>query len=160
MGKVSTFVLILCCAAPVIAEDYRNCPQAADQLIIVGPAPVAFRLNVANFSADSTVSIFQYPLGGILEQPGPTDLDFIFVPMADFRGTTTFTYRLTPPRGCGNGTTLRTVTLAGGTAESTASGLVVPEEACGIGMCGAGMVSMLPLMFLGLVRKKISRRTR
>jgi hypothetical protein len=157
MGKILTLVVLLICALSigglpesVNAQDGRNCPIALDQYVIVGSGPAAFSARVENFNDKCQLSIFQYPLGGILEQPGPTPLDFLFVPETDFRGTTTFSYRLTVPRGCGNGTILKTVTLARGTSESTASGVVPPPTVCGAGMCGAGMSSLMlmPLMLV------------
>jgi hypothetical protein len=117
------------------AEPARNCPAITDQFIVISKTqPTAFRLNVFNLG-DSTVSIFQFPLGGILQQPGPTPLDFVFVPMPDFGGTTTFAYRLIPPPGCSIDYPIGHVTLAGGTADGTDAGLNQPpiEELCGEG---------------------------
>ena len=130
------------------AQTGRNCPIAADQTVIVGAGPITFSLNVQNYSANDIISIFQYPLGGILEQ-GPTPLDFVFVPMTDFRGTTTFTYRLQTSSGCGSLSILKTVTLARGTSESTASGVVPPPQPT---LCGIPIASMtlMPLMLMFL----------
>ncbi|GJQ27396.1 MAG: hypothetical protein HBSAPP02_24280 [Phycisphaerae bacterium] len=117
----------------------RNCPEAHDQFVGVSGGAVAFRLHIDN-PDDSRISIFQYPLGGILEQAGPTNLDYVFVPSADFRGTTTFTYRLIPPLGCTRSTQLGRVTLAGGplpggSIDTAPSGLAPPPETpatCGV----------------------------
>src|SRR4051812_38503419 len=111
------FLLVVALGQQVYAEETRNCPIGFDQLIVVYGQPVAFQLHVENYNAQAAVSIFQYPLGGILEQDGPTPLDFVFVPTADFRGTTTFTYRLSLPDGCASPTQLKTVTFAGAPAE-------------------------------------------
>ncbi|HKQ46553.1 MAG TPA: hypothetical protein VJZ71_00615 [Phycisphaerae bacterium] len=142
----------LCAAAfvavvsTVRAEPARNCPALADQFIIISKTqPTAFRLNVFNLG-DSTISIFQFPLGGILQQPGPTPLDFVFVPMPDFGGTTTFAYRLIPPPGCSVDFPVGYVTLAGGTADGTDAGLNDPpvEE-----LCGEGFPLFFPFALLG-----------
>lgn len=152
-----------------------NCPKLADQLVIVPTSgPIAFQLDVFDLG-DGTVNIFQYPQGGILEQTGPTPLDFVFVPQSDFRGTTTFTYRLTPPVGCPRSVQLGRVTLAGGTAGSvaegdatTASGLVEPPpdptflEVVGgalIGhVCGLSFVPMTLCTFGAMLSARWLRR--
>lgn len=133
-------------AATANAQTGRNCPVAVDQTVLVGPGPIEFTLNIQNYTANDIVSIFQYPLGGILEQ-GPTPVDFVFVPMTDFRGTTTFTYRLQTSSGCGSLSVLKTVTLARGTAESTASGVVPPPQPT---LCGIPVASMtlMPLLLM------------
>lgn len=164
-GNFSGAVRHACAAAlcaiiltsPAAAEP--NCPTQSDQAVIVPPGrPVAFRLLI-NDLGEGTVSIFQYPAGGILEQTGPSPLDFVFVPQIDFRGTTVFTYRLTPPTGCPRSVVLGRVTLAGGNAgslaeqnETTASGLVDPPAQPGLfdlvaaglisNACGVGIVPM------------------
>lgn len=176
MGMKYTHVVICLCAlvalkatlpgvpAPQSADaQTRNCPEAYDQFVGVSGGAVAFRLHIDN-PDDSRISIFQYPLGGILEQTGPTDLDYVFVPSADFRGTTTFTYRLIPPLGCTRSTQLGRVTLAGGplpggSIDTAPSGLVPPPEAPAT--CG---VLPLPLFAsagaVGFAARRRSRRTR
>ncbi len=162
-GSIRAKRLVLCAAAIMVgvAHDLRaerNCPRIDDQVVIVhGGNPTAFSLAVSDLG-EGTVSIFQHPLGGILQQAGSSPLDFVFVPQLDFNGTTTFTYRLIPPRGCGNGAMLGTVTIVGGYAgiaeehtDTTAEGLVPPPErnplasllhAFGGGACGVGMTAM------------------
>lgn len=153
-------------ASTAIAEV--NCPSLVDQTVVVPQGrPVTFRLLVSELG-DGTVSIFQYPAGGILEQSGATPLDFVFVPQIDFRGTTTFTYRLTPPVGCPRSVQLGRVTLASGNAGSlaednatTASGVVNPprepglfdlvaagliSNACGVGFAPFGMLTAIALI--------------
>lgn len=160
-----------------IAEAQVNCPRQADQVVIVPHnQPVAFRILVSDLGV-GTISVFQYPQGGILEQTGPTPLDFVFVPQLDFRGTTTFTYRLTPPVGCPRGTLLGHVTLAGGNAGSqaegnatTISGLVQPPEppslfeqiARGLAgrVCGLGAAPMSLVTFAFLFGARAHRATR
>jgi hypothetical protein len=184
-------------SASVIREasaDDRNCPSVSDQVVNVTPGqPVSFRVDVRN-PEGSGISIFQYPLGGILEQAGPTGqqsssfalLDFTFIPGAEFRGSTTFTYRLTPPVGCGRGVLLGKVTLVGGPADSTASGLTVDPNtglsqdptkdqidplsllailalarsagAFGAPLCGLGLVPFFAFIGLALVGLRIARR--
>lgn len=166
-----------CMTSP--ASGQINCPTQADQAVIVPHGrPVAFRLLVNDLGV-GTVSIFQFPAGGILEQTGPTPLDFVFVPQLDFRGTTTFTYRLTPPFGCPRTVQLGRVTLASGNAGSleeenatTASGVVDPpaepglidlvaagliSNACGVGLLPFGLVSTFA-MLAGKGRTRNRRR--
>ena len=150
------------------AAAQQNCPTQSDQAVIVPPGrPVAFRLLVSDLG-QGAVSIFQYPAGGILEQTGPSPLDFIFVPQLDFRGTTVFTYRLTPPSGCPRSVVLGRVTLASGNAgslaeqnETTASGVVDPpaqpglfdliaagliSSACGVGIVPMGLIAGMAML--------------
>lgn len=106
----------------------RNCPTVSSQVIRADSGQSAiFRLRATN-AETSTITIFQYPLGGILQQVGPTPLDYAFVPGPEFSGTTDFTYRLTPPFGCGDGALLGRVTIVGSPATSTAEGLDVDPE--------------------------------
>jgi hypothetical protein len=107
------------------------------------------------------VTIFQYPLGGVLQQAGPTPLDFVFVPNADFNGTTSFMYRITPPAGCPRGTELRRVDLAGGYSDSTAAGLVptVPPHLCGVSISLAVVTSAMMIVMMLLGRRPGLRRT-
>ena len=142
--SAAAFVML---ASNVRAEPARNCPAITDQFVIISKThPTAFRLNVFNLG-DSTISIFQFPLGGVLQQPGPTPLDFVFVPMPDFGGTTTFAYRLIPPPGCSVDYPVGYVTLAGGTADGTDAGLNDPpvEE-----LCGEGFSFLFPFALLAL----------
>ena len=150
------------------AAAQQNCPTQSDQAVIVPVGrPVAFRLLVNNLG-EGGISIFQYPAGGILEQTGPSPLDFVFVPQLDFRGTTAFTYRLTPPSGCPRNVVLGRVTLAGGNAgslaeqnETTASGVVDPpaqpglfdlvaagliSSACGVGIVPMGLIACVAML--------------
>lgn len=141
-------------SSTVLADPPRNCPTFENQSVIISKGgPTAFRLNVTDLG-DGTVSIFQFPLGGILQQPGPTPLDFIFVPMPDFGGTTTFTYRLTPPVGCGHGVQLGKVTLAGGVSDGTDYGLNEPPKEDPnqwlIDLCGAGLPLLFPFTIFGM----------
>lgn len=163
----------------------RNCPEALDQLVIVEPGvPTAFRLHVVNVvernrdgfapwddrsgfdaevdgaeprSSSAQISVFQYPLGGVLQQTGPTPLDFVFVANADFNGTTEFTYRINPPAGCPGGFVLGSVTLAGGASDGTAAGVVptVPTRLCGVSLPHALSTAALSIAFVGSrVRKR------
>jgi hypothetical protein len=165
MGKsLRRFAVALCAAAllatasNVHADPARNCPALSDQVVIISKTqPTSFRLNVFN-ADDSSISIFQFPLGGILQQSGPTDLDFVFVPMPDFNGTTTFAYRLIPPPGCSVDFPVGYVTLAGGTADGTDAGLNEPpiEE-----LCGEGFPFFFPftlLAFFAAPRTRSGRR--
>jgi hypothetical protein len=142
--------------SPAARGQGRNCPSVVDQLVPVTPGTAAaFRLNVVNGEAGG-ISVFQYPLGGVLQSAGPTALDFVFIPTAGFAGTTTFTYRLTPPSECGGGAMLGRVTLVAGPAQGTASGLAVHDPARGL--CGAGL---LPLaMSCGMIASGGCRRRR
>jgi len=133
----------------------RNCPENADQVIAVTPGqPAIFRIAVHHLG-DGQVSIFQYPLGGSLQQSGPTPLDFVFIPQQDFNGSTDLTYRVIPPFGCPRTVQLGRVTLVGGHADSTAVGLVptVPSTLCGIG-------SFAPLGIVGITLFRTQRRGR
>ena len=126
-ASVCLLVLTACsvCALTAQADPPRNCPIIADQVVNVqGGQPVVFTLSIEN-PVGSSISIFQYPLGGVTEQNGPTPLDFTFIPGSDFSGSTTLTYRVTPPVGCTHSAMLGKVTLVGGPATSTASGLEV-----------------------------------
>ena len=143
-------IAIVCTNLVLRADPVRNCPSLEDQSVIISTTgPTAFKLRVADLG-DGTVNIFQFPLGGILQQPGPTPLDFIFVPMPDFGGTTTFTYRLTPPVGCDRGTQLGKVTLAGGVSDGTDSGLNAPRTGL-FDLCGAGLPLLFTLTVLGMI---------
>lgn len=126
--------VIVCAAITSIATagrldaQTRNCPTVSSQVIRADSGQTAiFRLRATN-AETSAITIFQYPLGGILQQVGPTALDYAFVPGPDFNGTTDFTYRLTPPFGCGDGALLGRVTIVGSPATSTAEGLDVDPE--------------------------------
>lgn len=143
--------------SPAPAQE-RNCPLVANQVIqICCGQPVTFHLAVTNPEL-SIISIFQYPLGGILQQTGPTQLDYSFVPGRDFPGTTSFTYRVTPPAGCLNGVKLGHVDLVGGPATTTAAGLPVNPDtgiapasppqgiACGFGVFPALLFTGLSLL--------------
>lgn len=160
--EAPAFCAVLLCSlwftSTVRAEPPRNCPKLANQSVIISKTePTAFQLNVTDLGR-GTISIFQFPLGGILEQPGPTPLDFIFVPNPDFGGTTTFTYRLTPPDGCARGLQMGKVTLAGGVSDGTDYGLNEPPKPQPhnwlLDLCGAGLPLLLPLTLMGLVVTK------
>ncbi|RIK68140.1 MAG: hypothetical protein DCC65_04795 [Planctomycetota bacterium] len=163
--------------APSGAIAQTNCPKLSDQLVLVTTAqPVAFQLDVTDLGT-GTVSVFQYPLGGILEQVGP--LEFVFVPQLDFRGTTQLTYRVTTPVGCPQASLLGRVTLAGGNAGSleeenatTAIGLVEPPKepdlfelvavgivssACGLGFAPMSVVTFAMLVAGGRWRRRPRR---
>jgi hypothetical protein len=179
--RAACMVLIL--AGPALA-DARNCPTIQDQTVaVVAGVPAPIRLNVTN-ADDSTLSVFQYPLGGILEPAGTSGLDWTFIPGEAFQGSTTFTYRLTPPVGCGNGAMLGRVTLVGGPAQSTATGLADPvtglsdaeeddfdplevlavlailREAglTGSGLCGLGAIPFFTFTGLFLIGARTLRR--
>ncbi|MFQ5495330.1 MAG: hypothetical protein ACE5EX_08090 [Phycisphaerae bacterium] len=133
----------------------RNCPTVEDQVVTINlNQPTAFRLRVRE-AAESTVSIFQFPLQGSLQQAGPTPLDFVFVPAPDFDGSTTFTYRVVPPVGCPRSVQLGRVTLTGGNAAGTAVGLAPPPvpTACGVGLAGPALLCC-GLLGLGLIRRR------
>lgn len=155
-------VFALCAAlmlAQSVAMDVRAqdgiCPDIQDQLVIVTESqPTAFRLDVKNLG-DAKVSIFQFPLRGILEQTGPSPLDYAFVPGANFNGTTSLVYRVSPPLSCPGGEMLGRVTFAGGTAEGTAIGLV-PET----GVCGVGAIGLAVAGFAVAVIRRAGRRRR
>lgn len=161
------------------AAAQQNCPTQSDQAVIVPPGrPVAFRLLVIDLGAGD-VSIFQFPAGGILQQTGPSPLDFVFVPQLDFRGTTVFTYRLTPPAGCPRSVVLGRVTLASGNAgslaeenETTASGVVDPpaqpglfdlvaagliSSACGVGIVPMGLIAGMAML---LGKRRVNAKNR
>jgi len=132
----------------------RNCPVVEDQLVIVDPIrPTPFRLRVADLG-EGQISIFQFPLRGTLQPTGPTPLDFVFVPAADFDGTTTFTFRLVPPPGCPRSVQLGRVTLAGGQAAGTATGLApaMNPTLCGIGLFGPLLLAAAFTTLLGTAR--------
>lgn len=168
---------VLTLLAPSGAIAQTNCPKLSDQLVLVTTAqPVAFQLDVTDLGT-GTVSVFQYPLGGILEQVGP--LEFVFVPQLDFRGTTQLTYRVTTPVGCPQASLLGRVTLAGGNAGSleeenatTAIGLVEPPKepdlfelvavgivssACGLGFAPMSVVTFAMLVAGGRWRRRPRR---
>src|ERR1041385_5746614 len=88
------FGIAICTAPEVRADEPRNCPIIRDQVINVevGHATI-FQLTIQN-PEGSRVSIYQYPLGGALQQSGPTPLDFVFLPGKEFNGFSVFTYRL------------------------------------------------------------------
>lgn len=136
-----TLIVALCMSAVFMAlstESFaqgRNCPETADQTVFVSPGqPVAFRLNVQNIG-DAQLTIFQYPLGGVLQQSGPSSIDFTFVPQLGFNGTTEMTYRIIPPYDCARSVQLGRVQLVGGFTDGTATGLVptLPPTICGLG---------------------------
>jgi hypothetical protein len=151
--------------ASIAPAQERNCPRAIDQVIqVCCGQPVTFRLSVINPEL-AIISIFQYPLGGILTQTGPTKLDYSFVPGPEFPGTTSFTYRLTPPAGCYNGVQLGHVDLVGGPATTTAAGLPVNPDTGVAGFpppqgvaCGAGIFPTLLFSVISLVSLRTSTR--
>lgn len=127
--------------AATARAQVRLCPQLEDQRVLVEEGrPTAFRVRVTGLG-DGDISIFQFPLRGILQQAGPTPLDFVFVPAAGFNGTTEFAYRVIPPADCDQTNVLiGRVTLAGGTAPGTAVGLAPPPGLCGIGPLGLALL--------------------
>ncbi len=143
---------------PQVSSAQRNCPTVEDTLVVTQPnQPAAIHLPVTN-AGDSEVTVFQLPLGGELWPTGPTQLDYVFIPNADFSGRTTITFRVSPPRGCGNGTLLSTVTLVGSgtTATLDLTGPVgVAPAVCGL---GASAVPMLAFPFFACIR--VARRKR
>jgi len=161
--KLTRYVLALCTAVILVlfmAVDVRAqdglCPNSQNQLVIVSEGqPTAFRLRVNNLG-DAQVSIFQFPLRGILEQTGPSPLDYVFLPGANFNGTTSLVYRVSPPFGCPGGEQLGRVTFAGGTAEDTAVGLVPEPGLCGV---GAGGLAVACCAVAGIRRTGRRRRT-
>lgn len=133
------FALFVCAAIGSNAAQShaqgRNCPESADQIVVVTPGqPVSFRLDVENLG-DAQLSVFQYPLGGVLQQNPSSPLDFVFVPKIGFNGTTEMTYRIIPPFDCPRTVQLNRVQLVGGFTDGTAPGLVptLPPTLCGIG---------------------------
>ncbi|MCG8404566.1 MAG: hypothetical protein MI923_05150 [Phycisphaerales bacterium] len=165
MNHTTIVIALVFCAVAFAAPDVataqfqgRNCPIVEDQLVVIDRnQPTAFSLRVADLG-DGDVSIFQFPLGGILEQSGATPLDFVFVPDINFNGTTSFTYRLTPPRNCPRGVQLGRVTLAGGTASGTAGGLSVdPSPGSSPLLCGVGLFGPLTIG-IGLIGLSHRRR--
>ena len=143
---------------PQVSSAQRNCPIVEDTLVVTQPnQPAAIHLPVTN-AGDSVVTVFQLPLGGELWPTGPTQLDYVFIPNADFSGRTTITFRVSPPRGCGNGTLLSTVTLVGSgtTATLDLTGPVgVAPAVCGL---GASAVPVLACLFFACTR--VARRNR
>ncbi|MFQ5502602.1 MAG: hypothetical protein ACE5EQ_09940 [Phycisphaerae bacterium] len=121
--------------------QFRRCPEVRDQLVMVEQGrPTAFRLDVSGLG-DGDVGVFQFPARGILEQSGPGPLDFVFLPAADFNGTTEFTYRVIQSVDCDrDGVQFGRVTLVGGTAAGTAIGLAPPPTFCGVGPIGLLML--------------------
>ncbi len=150
---VSRAVLLCAAITPFITDtgavaQTRNCPTVSNQVVRMDSGRSAiFRLAATNADT-STVSVFQYPLGGILEQVGPTPLDYAFIPGPEFRGTTEFSYRLTPPYGCGDGALLGKVSFVGAPATSTAEGLDVDPET---GISPINTNDLDPLALLGLL---------
>ena len=149
MTKRSSIYLLLTIAiftAPAVrADETRNCPFISDQVINVevGHATI-FQLTIQN-PVGSTISIYQYPLGGALQQSGPTPLDFVFLPGKEFNGFSVFTYRIQPPFGCPEDRTLGKVSFMGGQAAGTTTGITIDPntgvapvnplaELCGLGM--------------------------
>ncbi len=161
MQRGNRFALALCaafliCAGTRTSQAQINCPSAEDAVVIVRPnQPAVIHLPVVN-ADDSVVTIFQFPLGGELAPSGPTQLDFTFSPDRTFPGRTTFSYRVSPPRGCGNGTLLRRVTLVGGTATATVDlgGRVRVSPA----LCGTGVVTVSVLACAGIGLVLFARR--
>jgi hypothetical protein len=151
--SVSRSALLCAAIIPFITDgdtfaQTRNCPTVSNQVVRMDSGRSAiFRLAATN-AETSTVSVFQYPLGGILEQVGPTALDYAFVPGPEFKGTTEFTYRLSPPFGCGDGSLLGKVSFIGAPATSTASGLDVDPET---GISPIKTDELDPLALLGLL---------
>ncbi|MFQ5424908.1 MAG: hypothetical protein ACE5F9_13140 [Phycisphaerae bacterium] len=158
-GNLSALVwcaVFLACTGTETSQAQINCPSAEDALVIVQPnQPAVIHLPVVN-AADSVVTVFQFPLGGALVASGPTQLDFTFSPDRTFTGRTTFSYRVSPPRGCGNGTLLRRVTLVGGTATQPVDlgGRVRVSPA----LCGTGVVTVSVLAFAGIGLVLFARR--
>jgi len=136
-----SFILVNLTNISMSHAQLQRCPEIRDQLVIVEQGqPTAFRLDVRGLG-DGDVGVFQFPARGILEQTGPGPLDFVFLPAADFNGTTEFTYRVIQSVDCDRaGVQLGRVTLVGGTAAGTAIGLAPPPTFCGVGPIGLLML--------------------
>lgn len=134
----------------------RNCPESHDQTIALTPGhPTTFSLDVEN-GETAQISIFQYPLGGVLQQTGASPLEFVFTPQYGFNGSTEFTYRIIPPYDCNRTVQLGRVQLVGGYADSTAAGLVptVPHTVCGVGSFAPLTLSVLTIATAGGRRRR------
>lgn len=133
MTRRFTISLLFACAMSAVpmsrAEAQLNCPVIADQVINVEVGhKTLFHLTVQH-TENSTISIVQYPLGGALQPVGPTPLDFVFVPGEEFNGFSSFRYQIQPPFGCPESKTIGTVSLMGGQAAGTTTGIVVDPPA-------------------------------
>lgn len=141
----------------------RNCPESHDQTIALTPGhPTTFRLDVEN-GESAQISIFQYPLGGVLQQTGASPLEFVFTPQYGFNGSTEFTYRIIPPYDCNRTVQLGRVQLVGGYSDSTAAGLVptVPHSVCGVGSFAPLALSVVMIATAGgRLRRKRTRERR
>ncbi|MFH1418103.1 MAG: hypothetical protein ABII12_07470 [Planctomycetota bacterium] len=157
MKSTHAVAALLVCAAVVAAlprtAAAQNCPTVYDQVVVVSTGqPATFTLQ-GSFLEESEITVFQYPLGGIIEQTGERSTDFVFVPYEDFSGMTTFTYRVTPPSHCSENVLLGTVTLVGGTAERQPP----PIDP---GLCGLGLLPPLALTGCLIAAVPFRRRTR
>jgi hypothetical protein len=147
------------------AQQGRNCPEIHEQTVIVHPGHATrFVLHITQ-PEGSSISIFQYPENGLLQQVTDDSTEFVFLPAEEFSGSTGFTYRLEPPRGCGNGAKLGKVTLIGGVANGTAEGQVPVDEIDPLiaalfplaTVCGTGLV---PMSFAFMATAYFARRNR
>ena len=121
----SLFACAVCCFTALRAEAQLNCPVIADQVVNVEPGhKTLFHLTVQH-AENSTISVVQYPVGGSLQPVGPTPLDFVFVPGKEFNGFSVFTYQLQAPFGCNDTRTRGMVSLMGGQAAGTTTGVTI-----------------------------------
>ena len=145
--------------AGVFAQS-RNCPESRDQVIAVTPGrPTFIQLDVSN-ADNAQITIFQYPLGGVLQQSGGSATEFTFLPQESFNGSTEFTYRVTPPFDCPRTVQLGRVRLIGGFSDSTAAGLVptVPHGVCGIGLFAPLALTALSALAVTTTRRRRMRK--
>ncbi len=156
-----TFVCLLAFAlgaAPTTARaqfGVANCPEALDAAVAVEVGqPVLVRLPVVS-PEGARVSIFQPPIGGLLEPIDADGLDYIFIADSTFTGISELTYRVRPPFDCRENVLLGRVQLVGAPGaiavveDDTAPLAFAPQSfapvACGLGVTAPLLLATLLL---------------
>jgi|GEM_PF-3214777 len=142
-----------------------NCPEALDAAVAVGVGqPVLVRLPVASPDG-ARVSIFQPPIGGLLQPVDDDGLDYIFIADSTFTGSSELTYRVRPPFDCRENLLLGRVQLVGApgafaVAEGETAPLTFEPRSFAPSLCGLGITAPLLLGCMLLEGRRQRRRRR
>lgn len=127
-----------------------NCPEALDAAVAVEVGqPMLIRLPV--ISPDGArVSIFQPPIGGLLQPVDDIGLDYIFIADSTFNGRSELTYRVRPPFDCPENVLLGRVQLVGApgaiaVAQDQTAPLAFAPRSFAPAVCGLGVTAPLLL---------------
>ncbi len=160
LRRISFVCLFACalCFTPTTAQAQfgaANCPEAPDAAVAVEVGqPVLVRLPVVSPDG-ARVSIFQSPIGGVLQPVDDDGLDYIFIADSTFTGISELTYRVRPPFDCRENVLLGRVQLVGAPGavavadDETAPLTFAPRSfapvACGLGVSAPLLLASLML---------------